>query len=158
MLYVEELGADELLALLDRAHARDFVDVAVWVDRFGLDPLCELVSESDTGVSRSVLIEMLGSFGRFSPGEFGLTRTADEQPTRSVDQWRQPLSSGRHGVRREPVSPGPTHEVQRISTIGWKSAVPWSDVVQDRAGVAASRDPRDRTGPAPLVVGDRVGG
>jgi predicted nucleotidyltransferase component of viral defense system len=36
MLSAEELGADKLLALFDRAQARDFVDVAALVDRFGL--------------------------------------------------------------------------------------------------------------------------
>ena len=33
MLSLEELGADKLLALFDRAQARDFVDVAALVDR-----------------------------------------------------------------------------------------------------------------------------
>jgi hypothetical protein len=34
MLSAEELGADKLLALFDRAQARDFVDVAALVDRY----------------------------------------------------------------------------------------------------------------------------
>jgi predicted nucleotidyltransferase component of viral defense system len=41
MLSLEELGADKLLALFDRAQPRDFVDVAALVDRFGLERLCE---------------------------------------------------------------------------------------------------------------------
>ena len=45
-LSAEELGADKLLALFDRAQARDFVDVAALVDRFGHGRLCELASET----------------------------------------------------------------------------------------------------------------
>ena len=49
MLSAEELGADKLLALFDRAQARDFVDVAALGDRLGLERLCELASEKDAG-------------------------------------------------------------------------------------------------------------
>ena len=35
-LFLEELAADKLLALFDRAQARDFVDVVALVQRFGL--------------------------------------------------------------------------------------------------------------------------
>jgi hypothetical protein len=58
MLSLEELGADKLLALFDRAQARDFVDVAALVDRFGLVRLCDLASEKDARFSRSVLVEI----------------------------------------------------------------------------------------------------
>ena len=92
MLSAEELGADKLLALFDRAQARDFVDVAALVDRFGLERLCELASEKDAGFSRSVLVEMLGSFGRFRPDEFGMSMSAYDELARAVEQWRQRLS------------------------------------------------------------------
>ena len=39
MLSVEELAADKLLALFDRAQARDFLDVAALIDRFSADEL-----------------------------------------------------------------------------------------------------------------------
>jgi hypothetical protein len=80
MLSADELGTDKLL--LDRAQARDFVDVAALVNRFGLEQLGELASEKDPGFSRSVLVEMLGSFGRFRPDEFGLQRSADDELAR----------------------------------------------------------------------------
>ena len=47
MLALEELAADKMLALFGRAQARDFVDVAALVERFGLERLCELASEKD---------------------------------------------------------------------------------------------------------------
>jgi hypothetical protein len=64
----DELAADKLLALFDRAQARDFVDVAALVERFGLGWLCELASEKDSGFSTSMLVDMLGSFHRSPPG------------------------------------------------------------------------------------------
>jgi hypothetical protein len=95
--------ADKLLALFDRAQARDFVDVAALVDRFGLERLCELASEKDAGFSRSVLVEMLGSFGRFRPDEFGMSMSAYDALARAVEQWRQRLS-----VSRPTEPPGPS--------------------------------------------------
>jgi len=103
MLSVEELGADKLLALFDRAQARDFVDVAALVDRFGLERLCELAREKDAGFSRSVLVEMLGGFGRFRPEEFGMSAPAYEELARAVGRWRHELSVSQRSV--EPPSP-----------------------------------------------------
>jgi hypothetical protein len=103
MLSVEELGADKLLALFDRAQARDFVDVAALVDRFGLEWLCELASEKDAGFSRSVLVEMLGGFGRFRPEELEMSAPAYEELARAVGRWRHELSVSPRSV--EPPSP-----------------------------------------------------
>jgi len=94
LLSAEELGADKLLALFDRAQARDFVDVAALVERFGLDRLCELAREKDAGFSRRVLAEMLGSFGRFTAADFGLPLAGYDALARSVDEWRQELGVG----------------------------------------------------------------
>jgi hypothetical protein len=47
MLAAEELGADKVLALFDRAQARDFVDVSALVEQFGLERLCQLATEKD---------------------------------------------------------------------------------------------------------------
>jgi Nucleotidyl transferase AbiEii toxin, Type IV TA system len=93
MLSAEELGADKLLALFDRAQARDFVDVAALVERFGLDRLCQLAAEKDPGFSRAVLAEMLDSFGRFTPDDFGLPTAAHDALARSVERWRAQLAA-----------------------------------------------------------------
>ena len=55
------------------------------------------------GFSRSVLVEMLGSFGRFRPDEFGMSMSAYDELARAVEQWRQRLSVS-HPT--EPPSPG----------------------------------------------------
>jgi hypothetical protein len=92
VLSLEELGADKLLAPFDRAQARDFVDVTALVERFGLERLCELAGEKDGGFSRSVLVDMLGSFRRFAPEEFGLSTNAYENLARAVERWRGELA------------------------------------------------------------------
>ena len=90
--------------MFDRAQARDFVDGAALVDRFGLERLCELASEKDAGFSRSVLGEMLGSFGRFASEEFGISPAAYDELARSVEQWRENLAVSEGPI--EPPDPG----------------------------------------------------
>jgi hypothetical protein len=92
MLSLEELAADKLLALFDRAQARDFVDVAALVERFGLDRLCELATEKDAGFSRLVLRDMLGGFDRFDQTEFGLDNTTYTHLAQQVRRWQATLS------------------------------------------------------------------
>jgi hypothetical protein len=92
MLSLEELAADKLLALFDRAQARDFVDVEALVERFGFDRLCDLAKEKDAGFSMGVLRDMLGGFGRFDQAEFGLDDAAYTQLAQQVDQWRAALA------------------------------------------------------------------
>jgi hypothetical protein len=48
----EDGPSRRLLALFDRAQARDLVDVAALVDRFGLEPRCEREGRSVLGPSR----------------------------------------------------------------------------------------------------------
>jgi hypothetical protein len=92
-LSLEELAADKLLALFDRAQARDFIDVAALVERFSLRRLCDLATEKDRGFSRTVLVEMLGSFHRFAPGDFDLPAGAYDRLAESVERWRDELSA-----------------------------------------------------------------
>jgi hypothetical protein len=106
MLSLEELAADKLLALFDRAQARDFVDVAALVERFDLDRLCELAAEKDAGFSRSVLRQMLGGFDRFQQADFGLDDSTYAELVRQVRRWQGALSlnpTGRteHGTPRQ---------------------------------------------------------
>lgn len=90
-LSLEELAADKLLALFDRAQARDFVDVDALVSRFGLDRLCALAAEKDHGFSRSVLREALGTFGRFSAEDLGVDEPGHRRLATAVQRWRYSL-------------------------------------------------------------------
>jgi hypothetical protein len=65
-----ELAARKLLALFDRAEARDFVDVHTLSERFDLDELLGLVSDLDEGFSSALLAEMLASHRRFTDDDF----------------------------------------------------------------------------------------
>ncbi len=68
----EELALDKVLARFDRAEARDFVDLAAVVDRWGLDYLCQLAPEKDRGFDRLVLAAQLDRFDRLPAASFRL--------------------------------------------------------------------------------------
>jgi hypothetical protein len=58
-----------LIALFDRAEARDFVDVYMLAQRFGRATLLQRAAEVDLGLDRAVLATMLRSLDRFSDDE-----------------------------------------------------------------------------------------
>ncbi len=63
---VKPFSTEELLALFDRAEARDFVDLHTLSERFDLDELLGLASDLDGGFTPALLAEMLASHLRFS--------------------------------------------------------------------------------------------
>jgi hypothetical protein len=72
-----ELAGRKLLALFGRAEARDFADVYVLAQRFGKDQLLAQAEQLDPGFDRQVLVQMIGTLGRFTDDEIPL-------PPRSV--------------------------------------------------------------------------
>ncbi len=70
-----ELAGRKLLALFDRAAARDFVDVYLLARRFPKDLLLARAAEIDAGFDTKVLAEMISTLSRFAdmdiplPGE-----------------------------------------------------------------------------------------
>jgi predicted nucleotidyltransferase component of viral defense system len=68
----EELAGHKLLALFDRAAARDFADVYVLTRRFGKDTLLTRATQIDAGFDRAVLAVMLATLDRFSDTEIPL--------------------------------------------------------------------------------------
>jgi hypothetical protein len=101
-LALEELAADKLLALFDRAQARDFIDVEALVRRFGLDRLCALAAEKDRGFSRSGLVEALGTFDRFTATDLGTDEPGRQRLATAVRQWERQLTP----LRAPPPSTG----------------------------------------------------
>jgi Nucleotidyl transferase AbiEii toxin, Type IV TA system len=65
----EELAGRKLLALFDRAEARDFADVYVFVRRYGKELLLGRAAEVDAGFDRAILGSMLATLGRFADDE-----------------------------------------------------------------------------------------
>lgn len=92
----EELAARKLLALFDRAEARDFVDVHALSERFDLDEFLDLAAQLDAGFTPALLADMLASHLRFADEEIAdlggdapaIREFANTWRTRLVDSGR----------------------------------------------------------------------
>jgi hypothetical protein len=69
---VEELAGRKVVALFDRAAARDFVDVYMLAQRFPKDTLRSLALEVDAGFEREVFVEMAASVERYRDADLDL--------------------------------------------------------------------------------------
>lgn len=72
----EELAGRKLLALFDRAAARDFADIFVLSRSFDRSTLVELAADVDLGIDRVFLAQRLDTLGRFTDAELPV---ADDQ-------------------------------------------------------------------------------
>jgi hypothetical protein len=87
-----ELVARKLLALFDRAEARDFVDVYTLSNRFDLDDLLRLAGELDEGFTPALLAEMLASHGRFTDDDLADLGGDPARLRAFVEEWRARLA------------------------------------------------------------------
>lgn len=85
---VEELAARKVLALFDRAEARDFVDALALSEHFDLDRLSDLAGQLDGGFTRGLLADALASHRRFSDDDFVLLGADADQVRGFADRWR----------------------------------------------------------------------
>jgi hypothetical protein len=85
----EELAVDKVLAVVERAEARDFADLMALEPRYGLDRLCELAAEKDLGFDLAVFAGMLARLDRLRRDEFELEDAEYEQLRGAVDRWRE---------------------------------------------------------------------
>lgn len=69
LLAPEELAGHKLLALTDRAAARDLADVYVLAHRFGKDVLLARATRIDAGFGANVLAGMIATLDRFTDNE-----------------------------------------------------------------------------------------
>ena len=88
----EELAARKLLALFDRAEARDFVDVHALSERFDLDQLLNLAAQLDGGFTPALLAEMLAAHRRFGDDDFVELGGDPTQVRAFADEWRALLA------------------------------------------------------------------
>lgn len=79
----EELAARKVVALFDRAEARDFADLYALLQRYSKRQLLELAAELDTGFSTSVFAGMLRSVARHGDAELS-EGGADADEVRAV--------------------------------------------------------------------------
>jgi hypothetical protein len=64
-----DLAGRKVIALFDRAEARDFADIYVLAARYGHERLLELASTVDAGFDRAIFADMLDSLARFDDDE-----------------------------------------------------------------------------------------
>jgi hypothetical protein len=65
----EELAGRKVIALFDRAEARDFADCYVLASRFGKAELLERAADIDPGFERQIFAQMLRTLRRFTDNE-----------------------------------------------------------------------------------------
>lgn len=70
---LHELAARKLLALFDRAAARDFADLLALSGRFDVDELLTLARELDDGFDIAIFASMLDALDRFSDEDLAAT-------------------------------------------------------------------------------------
>lgn len=90
----QELAARKLLALFDRAEARDFVDVHALSGRFDLDDLLGLAGDLDEGFTPALLAEMLASHRRFTDDDLTYLGGDPPQLRTWAEEWQSRLISG----------------------------------------------------------------
>jgi Nucleotidyl transferase AbiEii toxin, Type IV TA system len=78
----DELAGRKVVALFDRAEARDFADVYALAQRYGTERLIELAAMVDRGFDVGVLATMLNSLTRFSDQEIPVPLDADVSAVR----------------------------------------------------------------------------
>lgn len=90
---LEELAGRKLVALFDRAEARDFVDVYVLANRFSKDVLLEHAAAIDSGFDHGILAAMMGSHRRLAGSDFPADSHTVSQLRLFFDQWADELRS-----------------------------------------------------------------
>lgn len=97
----EELAGHKLLALYDRAAARDFVDVYLLAQRFGQDVLLARAAQMDMGLYTKVLADMIATLGRFTDDEIPVPGGLPVSQVRAFyATWRSELITRDSGSMR----------------------------------------------------------
>ncbi len=87
----EELAARKLLALFDRAEARDFADVYVLAQRYGKRVLLERAAALDHGLDPTVLGQFMSTLSRFDDPDIPVA-AARVAPLRAFfSEWQAEL-------------------------------------------------------------------
>ncbi|MGH3167521.1 MAG: nucleotidyl transferase AbiEii/AbiGii toxin family protein, partial [Trebonia sp.] len=90
----EELAGHKLLALFDRAAARDFADVYLLARRFGKDVLIIRATQIDAGFDITVLADMMAALDRFTDDELPVPEGSSAAELRAFYAiWRSELTA-----------------------------------------------------------------
>lgn len=88
---LEELAGRKLLALFDRAEARDFADVYTLAQRYSIDLLLERAAQIDAGFDLTILATMLGSLARFDDIDIPVASDVVAELRQFFHDWQQQL-------------------------------------------------------------------
>jgi hypothetical protein len=88
---LEELAGRKVVALFDRAEARDFADVFALAQRYPKDLLLRRATEVDADFDPGVLASMLGSLNRFPDEEIPVEAGRAHEVRSFFEQWRAEL-------------------------------------------------------------------
>ncbi|HDH03496.1 MAG TPA: hypothetical protein ENH15_04545 [Actinobacteria bacterium] len=91
-LSLVDLAARKVLALFDRAEARDFTDIYELRHRFSKDEMLRLAGLLDTGFDRQVFADMLGSLKRFENEDIPLPHDTVPDCRTWFATWRDELA------------------------------------------------------------------
>jgi hypothetical protein len=91
---LEELAGRKVVALFDRAEARDFADVFALAQRYSKVLLIHRATEVDADFDPIVLATMLGSLSRFRDDEIPVDAEHLSRLRSFFEQWREELRAG----------------------------------------------------------------
>jgi hypothetical protein len=90
----EELAGNKLLALFDRAAARDFADICILARRFGKQVLLARAAQIDAGFDVRVLADMIATLDRFTDSEIPVPDGSSAAELRAFyTAWRSELTA-----------------------------------------------------------------
>ena len=87
----EELAGRKMLALFDRAEARDFADVFVLAKHFGKELLLVRAAELEASLDFAVFAQMMRTIGRFSDQEIPINQSLIQDLRSFFDAWAHEL-------------------------------------------------------------------
>jgi hypothetical protein len=88
---LEELAGRKLLALFDRAEARDFADVYALAQHYDTDLLARRAAQIDPGFDPTALATMIGSLDRFTDSEIPTDTDAVTELRTFFERWGRQL-------------------------------------------------------------------
>lgn len=89
---LEELAGRKVIALFDRAEARDFADVFALAQRYPKNLLIQRAAEVDAGFDLIVLTTMMGTLSRFRDDEIPIDAELTQEIRAFFEKWRTELS------------------------------------------------------------------
>jgi hypothetical protein len=89
----EELAGRKVIALFDRAEARDFVDVYALARRYDQGNLLSWAAEIDPGFLMPVFVQMLARLDRFADDEMPIGLAEVNEVRLFFRSWAKKLSA-----------------------------------------------------------------